>query len=994
MTKTKTLYLVLVAISLMLPFSGKAQEVNILNDITAAITNRSGDKLSGVLVSATKAKNTAVSNIDGTFTVQAQDKDVLIITSLGYEKMVVYVKQGRLENETIVLKEWGVINPEENINIALRSLPFERITGSVERITGDELSDFPTRSVHEALAGRLSGVSTSYGSTETVTENFGNNIRNQGGLQIYVDGIPTGEIVLTPSEVDDVIIAKDYGSSFMYGTLGATGGIIVNSKHGAPAGQSLKFKSRSGVRTSGFLPSLMNAQDYATNYNIALTNDGFSPIYSENDINDYKTGANPIKNPNNDYYKDFVNGIANYNHITGDFSGGSETVQYFSHLGYYGTDGIESVGAGRSVSRLRLNNNVQIKFSDAGNVNIGIGGSFTKRKVPTLTSDALFSTMSSYPANALPYKINDSIYGRTSEYGTNLLARLDDNAPVTEDSRRDAFARIGLDLNLDDLTEGLSFKSLVGMYTFNVISKTRNYSVNMAQPVFTLNNDGSYTTTYRNYSSGNTSATWGKAGDRVDRTQFINANLHYDRDFSEDHKVIADLVYSNQKLTGNNLNQSTIFRNIGLTVNYLFKNKYVLEGKVLNSPIRQLSQDERSKINYDGGAAWLMHKEDFLSHATWLNFLKLRGNFGVQSRPVSQFFISENLYGGSGGGTFGTRNQNSGAGGANRIFTGSSLVSPKQEYLSLGADFQMFNSKVNGQINYFNIRNYDQVVVPTNLYALIPTSYVELENYGDSRLRGMDGSISYKSKVGEVSYRLGINATYSLSYDTESNSVIYPEAEAQRNSMGNNGGRILGLQAVGIFQNEAEIAAAAPQLFGEVKPGDIRYSDYNRDGFIDERDYHEIGNSSRVFYGVNYFMSYKDWSFSIHGNGELGGSYVENLNWSPGTNNYTNSLSQSWPVTNSLPRLTTLDNTNNYRNSSFWLKNAGYFNFRSVMVSFALPDTFLKNVGIEELKFSASGKNLFIISSNNDDRFMPNRSAGYTQAPVLKAFELGMEVTF
>jgi TonB-linked SusC/RagA family outer membrane protein len=997
MTKTKIIYLVLVAIFFMKPLAVKAQELQNEDEksvISATITNKAGDKLSNVAILASYAKNSVVTNTSGVFTLKVQNEDILIVSCLGYEKTVVYIHDARLENETIVLKQWGEIDANEDISIALRSLPFERITGSVERITGEELNDFPTASVHEALAGRVSGLSSSYGSGSPTSESFGNSIRRQGLGQVYVDGIPTGEVVLTPGEVDDVIIAKDYGSSFMYGTLGAPGAIIVNTKKGLPGDRSIRFKSRTGVRTPTFMPNVMNAQDYARNYNIALNNDGFAPIYSQSDINDYSTGANPVRNPNNDYYGDLVDGVSNYNHITGDFSGGNENIQYFSHVGYYDANGIESIGDGRKLSRIRLNNNLQIKFSETGSVNIGIGGSFSKRNEPSVSADAVFNTMYTYPANALPYKVNDSLYGRTREYGTNLAGQLGDFSPIFEDNRRDGYARIGLDLNLDELTKGLSFKSLVGMYTFNVLSKARNFSSPSAEPIFTLNGDGTYTTTWRGYSRGNTSANWSKSGDRVDRSQFINANLHYDRDFSQDHKIIADVTYSNQKITGSNLDQNVIFRNIGLTVNYLFKNKYVLEGKLLNSPVRQLSQDERKKINYDAGVAWLLHKESFLSQATWLNFLKLRANFGLQSRPVSQFFVSDDLYGGSGAGTFGVLNNTSGAGGTVRVFTASNLVTPKQEYLSLGVDFQMLNSKVNGQINYFNIRNYDQVGAPTSIYALLPSNYTSLVNYEDSRFRGIDGGVSYKNNIGELSYKLGVNATYGLSYNTLSNSVNYPEAESQRNSMGNNGGRILGLDAVGIFQNESEIANAVPQLFGEVKPGDIKYKDYNNDGMVDEKDYHEIGNSSRISYGINYLMRYKDWSFSVHGDGVLGGSYSETLNWNLGTNNYNSELSNSWPVSNSLPRLTTLDNSNNYRGSTFWLKDAGYFNVRSIMVSYALPQMFLNKVGIKEFTLSASGKNLFVLSSNNDSRYMPSLDKGYSQHSILKGFELGLQVSF
>ncbi len=993
MIKTKTLYLVLVVLFYILPFKITAQEVEDLIGVSATITNKTGDALEGVHILASKSRNRAVTNATGNFSIKVQSKDILILTRLGYEKSIVHISNSVLESETIVLKQWGVIEPDEAINIALGSMPFERITGSVERITGEELNDFPTAFTREALAGRLSGLGTSYGNASTVAESFGNSIRGQGVGQLFVDGIPSADIVLTPAEIDDVVIAKDYGSSFMYGTLGAPGAIIVNTKHGLPGGRLFRFRSRTGVRTPTFLPNTMNAQDYARNYNIALSNDGLLPIYTQSDIDDYTNGTNPVMNPNNDYYEDFANGISTYTHLTGDFSGGNEDVQYFSHLGYYTTDGIENVGEGRKLTRLRLNNNVQIKFGDAGKVNVGIGGSFNKRDEPRLNANSAFNTMYNYPANALPYKVNDTIFGRTQEFGTNLLVDLA-NGNIMEDERRDAFARIGLDLDLGKITKGLTFKGLVGMYTLNVLSSFLDLKANTAEPVFTPNGDGTYDTSFREFSAGKIAFNFSKLGDRVDRSQFINANLHYNREFSKNHKVIADVFFTNQKLTGSQLQQNTIYRNIGLRVNYLLNEKYVLEGKFLNSPIRQLSQDERDKINYDAGIAWLLHKESFLSNVNWLNFLKFRANFGVQSRPVSQFFITENQYRSAGAGTFGVfRGETVGAGGANRVFTASSLVTPKQEYLSIGLDFQMFKSKINGQLNYFNIRNYDQITLPTNLYAIIPSIYTPLVNYEDSRRSGIDFNVYYSNKVGELSYRFGVNAMYNVSYNTLSNNVTYPSGEEQRNVIGSQGGLIRGLKAAGIFQNEAEIASAPTHLFGEVQPGDIRYVDFNNDGVVDEKDIHEIGKSPRVSVGLNYMMQYKNWSFSIHGDGVLGGSYVEQLNWNRGINDYTNELAKSWPVSNSLPRLTTLSNSNNYRTSSFWLKDAGYFNLRSIMLAYSLPQNLLKDIGVKEFSLSGSIKNPFVISSNKE-RFMPSRNKGYSEHPVLKAFELGIQVSF
>lgn len=983
----------MLSILFIIPSLVKAQEDAKLNVLTAKVTNNSGDLLMNVLVYSSKSKNRALTDSKGLFNIESKDEDELIVSLLGYEKRVVVVHNGQVED--IILNQWSEIDPKKSIKVSFGSLPFERITGSVESITGDELSNSPTNSVQEALAGRLSGLTSTYGSGATIDESFGNSIRQGGIGQTYVDGIPS-TLFLTPGEVKEVIVAKDYGSSFLYGVAGSSGALIVNSKNGVPGEQSIKFKIRNGVRTPTFLPKTMNAQNYARNYNTALINDGLSPAFSQNAIDSYSNGSDPVRYPNNNYYDELVGNTATYSQVIGDFSGGNEKVQYFSHLDYYTTDGIESVGEGRKLSRLRMNNNVQIKFSDNGSVDIGIGGSFNKIKQPLINTNDVFATMYNYPANALPYKINDSIYAKSSQYNTNLLVDLV-HGSISEDDRRDANARIGLNFDLSEFTKGLSFKGLIGLYTFNLLSKKLDPTVDIAEPILIKNLAGDDIVSYRNYSKGSSDTSWEKLDDRVDRSQFINATLNYDRNFGDNKQLIADVIYSTQKITGSTLGQDNINRNIGLRVNYFQNEKYVIEGGLMNSAIRQLSQKERGRLTYSAGLAWLAHKESFLANSTWLDFLKIRANFGEQGRSVDQYFLEDNLYKSSGAGTFGIQGSTSSAGGYIKSFTSSvGLKTPKQQYFNFGADFQLFKHKINGQLNYFNIRNYDQIVLPNNLYAILSSnsSYLPLINYEDDERGGIDGSITFNHNVGDFKFKFGVNAMYNTTYITKSNSVQYPGSEANRNVSGNHGNTILGLDAVGIFQNQVEIDAAAPQFFGEVKPGDIRYTDYNNDGVVDEKDIHKIANNSKIFYGINYLMQYKNVTFSIHGDGVLGGDYVENVNWNRGTNNYNVELANSWPVSNDLPRLTTLTNSNNYRNSSFWLKKAGYFNVRSVNLTYSLPKSLLRSLSIDDLSIFLAGKNLFVISSNNDSRYMPDRATGYSEHPILKAFEMGVQISF
>ncbi|WP_161496078.1 SusC/RagA family TonB-linked outer membrane protein [Zobellia sp. OII3] len=992
MKKLRPIYLVITALLWLSTHKGMAQDTSELFEVSATLLNEAGEVCDKATIVASNSKNRTFTDLNGVFSIRANKEDVLVISALGYERTTVNVTNGELESTSIILKEWGTIDADRKISVAYGDLPFERITGSVERITGDELSDYPTTFVQEALAGRLSGLTSNYGSASPEIENFSNSVRGAGVGEMYLDGIPSN-LVLTPGEVDNIVLAKDYGSSFLYGITAAPGAMIVKTKKGLKGDRSIKFKVRRGVRTPTFLPEMMNSQDYTKNYNQALANDGISPIYDQNTIDAYTNKRDTVRNPNQDYHKKFVSDLASYRHITGEFSGGNEITQYFSHLGYYTTDGIESEGDGRKLSRLRLNNNLQIKVSDFVSVDLGIGGSFNKRKAPLMSGDDAFNTMYQYPANALPFKINDSIYARNPEYGTNLLVNLA-HGSIIEDTRRDANARLGLNFDLSTVAKGLNFSSLVGLYSYNNLSKRLDPTVDMAEPFFTKTLTGQDTLVLRNYTKGATDTGWAKLGDRVDRNQFIKASFNYDRSFGDHHDLTADLIYTKESKSGSQLGQEEHYRNIGFRANYLMAKKYVFEGNWMNSAVRQLQKKQRRTITYATGVAWLAHKENFLKSSQWLDFLKLRANYGMQGRPVGQFFLEDNQYSGSGAGTFGIVGATSSSGGYRRVFTGADdIVMPKQEYLNVGFDFQMFKHKLNGQINYYNIRNYDELVVPNNLYALLAANddYLPYINFSDNERKGFDGSISYRKKLGDFRFSIGANAMYNTTYVTKSNSINYPE-EA-RNQMGNQGGRIIGLEADGIFQNQAEIDAAIPSKFGEVKPGDIRYKDYNGDGTIDEKDYHEIGHSPRLSYGLNYGMKYRNWAFSLHGDGVAGGSFNDGLYWSRGTDAYTQELSKSWPATNDLPRLTTLSNSNNYRNSSFWLKDASYFNVRSITLEYTIPQNIIQKSFIKEITFFTSGKNLFVLSSVKD-RYMPSPNKGYSQYPVLKSYEVGLEVSF
>ncbi|MGS0524347.1 hypothetical protein ACU8V7_03210 [Zobellia nedashkovskayae] len=292
-----------------------------LYTVSGKVINDIGNELQGLIVVAGNSKKTQFTDTNGNFTISVYEDDYLIITGLDLNKTQFIIQEGALPSETLVMKEWSLTDPEQKINIAFGQLDFERVTGSVERITGDELSEYPTIFIQEALAGRLSGFTSSYSNNSPVRENFGTTIRGEGVGEFWVDGIQSS-LVLTTPEVEDIIVAKDYGASFLYGGFSSPGAMIINSKKGLAGDKSIKVRVRSGARLPNFLPKTLDAQNYATIYNKALANDGLSPQYSADDIAGYTSDTDKLNYPNHDFQNELLNTFAGYTNLTADFSGG------------------------------------------------------------------------------------------------------------------------------------------------------------------------------------------------------------------------------------------------------------------------------------------------------------------------------------------------------------------------------------------------------------------------------------------------------------------------------------------------------------------------------------------------------------------------------------------------------------------------------------------------------------------------------------------------
>jgi len=142
-------------------------------------------------------------------------------------------------------------------------------------------------------------------------------------------------------------------------------------------------------------------------------------------------------------------------------------------------------------------------------------------------------------------------------------------------------------------------------------------------------------------------------------------------------------------------------------------------------------------------------------------------------------------------------------------------------------------------------------------------------NYNIDDRSGFDFSVYLNKEVGEVDLTLGVSGMYQETKASRRDEVIEYE---YRSAIGRPVNSLWGLENLGLFQDQADIDNSPEQLFGETRPGDIKYKDQNNDGVIDENDAVYLGRWDTPFrLGLNFTAKWRDFTFFAMANGLYGG---------------------------------------------------------------------------------------------------------------------------
>lgn len=993
--------------------------------VSGTVQDADGQPLPGANIIEKGTINGTQTDFDGNFTIEVSGPDaVLIVSYIGFLAKEVTV--GTQSSITVILEEDTALL-DEVVVIGYGEQRRSDISGSVSEIKQEEIARNPTPNLSNALVGQATGIIATQRSGEPGRDESDIFIRGIGttgnSSPIYViDGIVRSArdfAQLNSNEIESFSVLKDAASAAVFGVRGGNGVVLVTTKRGRAGRMQINLSSSLGVQERTRDPDFLGSYEYSMLYNEALVNQGDDPIYSEEDLQRFRDGSSPDTHPDTDWLS-VLNQTALIQTHNISASGGSEKVQYAASFGTLDQDGIIPED---NFKRYNFRSNIDAAVTNTTKLSFDVSG--RDEKINSVAGEEVFRWLVSAKPDLAPIKYSNGGYSSGPAYLT-----LPENG-YRKEGNQVFKGRIQIEQQLP--IDGLSVKGIVS-YDKTITDKKNWFFIKT--PYYTRNSDGSF----EEQPSGADAASSLYQSHNDYQSVTLEAHLNYKGTFGK-NSVSGLVLYTETKENWNFLDAfrdgftlaidemdfgGTASRNnsgysgtsgrqgIVGRFNWTYNEKYILEGSFRADGSEQFAPEKRWGFFPSGSMAYIISKEKFLENSATIDFLKVRGSYGVLGNDrlrlnnEDQRFLYLQSYDVIGNAVFGEANVQQAILEGRLANTDATWETVKK--LNIGFDARFWNNKLSLTFDYFSDKRSDilgnrDLSVPSLFGADLP-----VENLAKVDNKGFEIELGHTNRINDnLRYSMNANLTYAK------NEVVFiDEPETDNANIRRTGlplGTEFGLQALSLFQSQEEIDNA-PTHFSDTGPGDIRYADLNGpdgvpDGQIDDYDRTSLGSVStsdkpvapEIIFGYRGNLQYKNLEFSFlfqgaanvnqYYSGEaawpffLGtaGAYKQNLDrWTPDNPNASE------------PRVL-IDAANNHRQSSFWVRDASYLRLKNVELAYNVPVETFGQGFVRGVRIYANANNVFTWSKI--DNYDPENAQGRGwEYPQLRIWNFGVDINF
>lgn len=898
------------------------------------------------------------------------------------------------------------------VNVAFGQVEKQDLLGGVSVVNVEELLDknYYTYSL-DGLQGLIGGYSgTTWG---------------QWPL-ILVDGVPRDASQVLPSQIESITVMKAASAVVLYGSRASKGAVLITTKSGEEKPLSINMRVNSGLYVPKAYPNYLDAASYMTLYNEACANDGKSPLYSESTIYNTAAGTNPYRYPDMKFFTDDnLRKVYNKTDVTGEVSGGSENAKYYANMALTYNNSLLKYGNTKDDNYLKFNllSNVELKITDwlkatastgaiiqnHKNASSGFWGESSSLRPnwfsPLLPIDQMdmnnseIATMVQNSGNVIDGKY---LIGGKSTNTTNSLA----NMQVGGYGRlkyRDFMFQVGLNAKLDMILKGLSFKTIFDIDYWDYYTEDYNNSYAAYEPTWSNVNGKDMIVGLTKYNLDKQPTNESVGASSTAQTITFSAQFDYANQFNGVHNVAASLIgWGYQKQEGKDAdNDGSAYHrtsnvNLGLSAQYNFNRRYYADLGLALVHSAKLPEENRNALSPSLSLAWRLSKEKFMKNVTWIDDLKFSAAYTVlhQDLDISDYYLYNSTFNNQGG-WFKWKDEGQGgwfyaySRGANK-----ELKMLTRKEARIGLEGSLLKGLVKFDVNLFTQDTNGGLINNTTTY---PSYYstaglTPYLNFNNDRRQGMDFSLYLNKKVGQVDATLGFVGTLYRSEALQRDETKeYDYLRAQGQSLNASWGYV----CEG-FLSQEDIENGYTSTLGAVQPGDLKYRDINNDGKIDTNDQIVLGNNGTPFtFGLNLTLKWKNLIFYAMGTGQTGGIGYKNnaYNWVYGDRKYSEVVWNRWTpetaTTATYPRLTTTNNENNFKNSTFWMYKTNRFNLDRVQITYMMPGKWFDNKVVKGMSVYVSGESLLTISSERKHLEMNVGSS-----PQCRFYNLGVTAKF
>ena len=847
-----------------------------------------------------------ISDAQGAFTLRVRKGDVLHVSFLGFQAREIAVTDAspltiRLAEEThqvedVVVVGYGVQKKES-------------VLGAISQVNNEQLVNSGTTNITNAIAGKLSGVTTIQTGGQPGNNDANIFIRgvsswNGSTPLVLVDGVERSFADIDPNEVASLSVLKDASATAVFGAKGANGVIIVTTRTGSTGKPKMNISLSYGLDFPTMIPDHIGSAQTAELLNVALKNaQSYGSMIPRSEIEEYarpSSRINSIRYPDNDWFDIAMRRCAQTINANYNVSGGSQRVKYFLSLGYSHEGSIfkdfsEWSNANFRYDRINYRSNLDFDVTRSTKLSVKVGGVLGIRQAPTGASvSRLFNMMYSaspmmypayYPAWVLE-EIPDTDYPdasggrlsspRTAYFGNIRTSLSTGEFEQTTDNK--LYTDINFEQKLDFITKGLSVKANVSLSTYySRISQTATNS----NPTFYIDwnrydaGDGNpwiYSAASEHvYENTPYAVTRGAMQNNYYVTFYWEGALNYNRTFG-DHTVTALALFNQRE---NVKGTAFPYHSQGVVgrVTYDYKHKYLFECNLGYTGSEQFSPENRYGFFPSVAIGWVPSQERFWKEAMpWWSKMKIRYSDGlVGSDSGSRWlYFSDYVKGGD-----------------SYIYEGAAANAVAQweeaRKRDLGIEMGWLNNRLTLNLDLFDEKRTNMLVKP-NVTMLVGTSYKEV-NRGSMKKHGIDIELGWADKT-PTGFGYNLTAMVSLNENRITNYEDAPYAPEYQKTAGKPyKGQTDGVSIVdsGYFESIDDIHnyPAYTTDWNFVNVGAYKYLDYSADGRLSVEDLHAIAGSQYppVVCSFRAGFDYKGFEFSMLWYANLGKWVEYNKSW-------------------------------------------------------------------------------------------------------------------